>query len=179
MANNTSTRFKDVWKPITVIILIATAFLILMKGNELGQFRYTGPHYWKVFWAMYLLSLLIVSPLIFKKLAPEIFRETSWKERARTAVLLIITAFFPAFILNGVANYIDYFSSNKKWHNITTVIVSIPASRKEKNATTYTYKMRTNRETILLQTTLGYNIGDTLNLKIATTALGNVVAQLR
>jgi hypothetical protein len=179
MEEKTLHRSNGAWKPVTVIMLMIIAFAMLMKGNELGQFYYHGPYYWRVFWGIYLFSLVILSPLIFKIVAPEIFSDSSWKERARTLLVLVFTSFMFAFILNGLAYYIDYFFGKKKWQNITAVVADIPDSYRRKSSTTYTYKMTTDKDTILLKSTLTYHIGDTLKLKITTTPLGNIVAETR
>jgi hypothetical protein len=91
----------------------------------------------------------------------------------------MIIPYFSTVILNGVINYIDYFAASNKWRNITATIVNIPNRHRSKTATTYTYEMKTDKDTILLKSTLHYYLGDTLKLKIAGTPLGNVVAETR
>jgi len=175
---NSPNRSNGNPKSLIISIIAVAAFIIFMQGNNVGQFRYDGRYYWIVCGVICLLSLIVLV-LMFKKRVSWILKEGTWKDWVRILFLLGSGVFFSTAILNGVINYVDYFAGTKKWQHTTAVVVNISSRYRSKTGTTYTYEMATNKENIMLKSSLRYYPGDTLQLKIATTPLENMVAEIR
>jgi hypothetical protein len=158
-------------KKLFIGVVIFIGFLIIMHGNEIGEFRNTHKANAKLDPILYVVCSIPLFVFLRKRL-----QELRGKDRILTIILIMILALLPMFFLSGVCKWVDYLTSNKQWKVEKATIVNKIRSTHGRGADTYLYDVKIRDTTIKLSTTLNLPIEKVLYLKICKTNLGMIIA---
>lgn len=159
-------------KNFVIFLVVFIALLIILHGNEIGVLHNTdkadailGP----VLYVACLISLV----LFFKVI--EFLKTLNIKEKLLNALAYLVLALFPMYFLLGVCKWVDYYTTDKHWRVVKATIINIPWSSGSRGTTHYLYTVKTENSTIELSTTLRFQLGKVMYLKLCKTNLGMII----
>jgi hypothetical protein len=159
-------------KELIIYFIIVIFVLILMGGNELGQFRNTDQADAKLDPVLYVICVTPILLFIRKG-----FNELTLKLKIFIIICSLILAAMPMLLLSGLGKYIDYYTTDKHWTKENATIINKSSSGGGRGGTTYLYKVQIKDTTIMLDSKLSYPIDEVLHLKMCKTRLGMIIAE--
>ena len=161
---------KENWELIIFFILFFF-ILILMHGNDLGQFRNTDKADVKLEPVLYVICLTPI--LLFLRKG---FNELTLKLKVFIIICSMILALFPMYLLAGLGKYMDYYTTDKHWTIEEVTIINKSSNGGGRGGTTYTYRVQIKDSTIQLFSQINCSIDQVLHLKMCLTNLGMIIA---
>ncbi len=158
-------------KELIIIGLAFLTYLILLHGNELGQFRNTDKADATIEPVLYIVCLAPII-LFFRKG----FNELTLKLKIFVIICSMVVALLPMFLLAGLGKYIDYYTTNKEWKIENVTIINKSSSGGGRGGTTYLYTVKIGDSTLKLSSQLNCNVEEELHLKMCKTNLGMIIA---
>ena len=159
-------------KELIIYFIIVIFVLILMGGNELGQFRNTDQADAKLDPVLYVICVTPILLFIRKG-----FNELTLKLKIFIIICSLILAAMPMLLLSGLGKYIDYYTTDKHWTKEDVTIINKSSSGGGRGGTTYRYRVKIKDTTIMLYSKLSYPIDEVLHLKMCKTRLGMIIAE--
>jgi hypothetical protein len=161
-------------KELIIYFIIVIFVLILMGGNELGQFRNTDQADARLDPVLY---VICVTPILLFIFIRKVLNEFTLKLKIFTVILSMVVALMPMFLLSGLGKYIDYYTTDKHWTKEDVTIINKSSSGGGRGATTYLYRVKIKDTTIMLYSKLSYPIDEVLHLKMCKTRLGMIIGK--
>lgn len=158
-------------KEIIIIFIVLILFLILLHGNDLGQFRNTDIADAKLEPVLYMVCLIPI--LIFMRKG---FNELTLKLKIFSIICCIVVALIPMLLLAGLGKYVDYYTTNKQWRLEKVTIINKSSNGGGRGGTTYLYTVKIKDSTIQLSSKLNCPVQEAMRLKICETNLGMIIA---
>lgn len=157
-------------KKLFIGVIIFIGFLIIMHGNEIGQFRNTDKVDATLYPVLYVVCLIPL--LIFFGKTP---KEFSLKDKILARIIILILAIFPMLVLSGLVLWIDYYTTNKQWKVEEVTIMNKSTQSHSRGPDTYLYNVKTRNTTIYLNSSLNFPVEKVLSLKICKTNSGMII----
>ncbi len=159
-------------KAAVIFIVVVIGLLILLHGNEIGEFQNTDKADAKLYPILYVACLIPI--LLFFRVI-ELLKTLNIKEKILTALIFLVIPLFPMYLLSGVCKWVDYYTTNKHWRLVEVTIINKIEFHGSRSPTNYLYTVKTKDTTIDLSTTLKFPVGKVLYLKLCKTNLGMII----
>ena len=163
-------------KALFILVIGFIVFLILIHGNEIGDFRNSDNLDARLYPGLYVLcSICSIPVFVFIKIG-ELFKTLNLKEKILTIVMIIVLNLLLMFLLSGIALYVDYYTTNKHWKVEKVEFTSKETYGGGKGGETYRYFVKINDAILMFDADVDIPVPQVLNLKICKTDLGMIIA---
>ena len=143
-----------------------------MHGNEIGLLHNTNKADAILGPVLYVACLIFI--LLFFRVI-KFLKTLNIKEKLWNALLFLVLALFPMYLLLGVCKWVDYYTTDKHWRPVKATVINKQESYGGRGTTNYLYTVTTEDSTIRLSTTLRFPLEKVMYLKLCKTNLGMII----
>lgn len=141
-------------KALLIFITIAVLCILLIDGNEIGDFHNSNKTGLILLPLLYIGSIVGLFLLIRKKIKGQNF-----KYRFFTIICVMLLAVLPMGLIAGAIKYMDYYTTNKKWRLFKGFIIEKSQSNYQRSHTIYYYSIKSSDTTTKFSSRFNYPIG--------------------
>ena len=116
----------------------------------------------------------LISILLFFRVI-ELLKTLNIKEKILIALIFLVLALFPMYLLLGVCKWVDYYTTDKHWRLVKATVLIQEESYSGRGTTNYLYTVKTEDSTIRLSTILRFPLKKVMYLKLCKTDLGMII----